>query len=170
VPARVCPAGLTWRRPDRLEVLIVATFSSGDSQGMQVWTKKTTSGKWELLDSPGQGDSKFSVLDYVKQQEVHTQTILAQKHSLMMKQVLAKLTRVIEGVTRHTKHLEDMVAAFQSDPSAGASKVCSSCPPSLLVHCRRCESSWAILKEGKSLHTESHLTTCMHAGSVSAQG
>lgn len=90
---------------------------------MQAWVKNADSGKWALVQTPGQGDLKLPVPDFVKQQDVHTQSVLAQKHSLMMKQLSAKVTRTVEMATRQAEHLQGIVAAFKADPSAGASKV-----------------------------------------------
>lgn len=88
-----------------------------------MWRRKAGETKWELIDDPGQGDSKLAVVDYVKVQESHTMTIVAQRHSLMMKHVVTKVARLIGEVQRHAKHLATLMASYQADPSSGASKV-----------------------------------------------
>lgn len=71
----------------------------------------------------GASDLKLSVQDYCKQQAQHTALVAAQRHSMMHKQLVAKLSGAIESVQRQAKQARDVVASFKADPSCGASKV-----------------------------------------------
>lgn len=90
--------------------------------------RKGDDGRWERIQSAGAGDLKATVADYVKQQEVHTQSVVRQRHSVAMRQVCALFARVSDDVTSHSRYLADIVAGFKADPSAGASKVPSAHP------------------------------------------
>eukprot|EP00892_Ulva_mutabilis_P006044 jgi/Ulvmu1/3811/UM018_0022.1 len=88
---------------------------------VQEWRRKGD-GKWEYIQSTGAGDLKASIADYVKQQEVHTQSVVRQRHSVAVRQVCALFARVSDDVTSHSRYLGDIVAGFKADPSAGATK------------------------------------------------
>lgn len=103
-------------------VLVYSLCNHAACPWMQVW-RRQDNGKWEHVQSPGAGDLKASVAEYVKQQEVHTQSVVRQRHSVAMRQVCALFARVSDDVTSHSRYLADIVAGFKSDPSAGASKV-----------------------------------------------
>ena len=87
-----------------------------------MWRRRED-GKWEHVHSEGAGDLKATVAAYVKQQEVHTQSVVRQRHSVAVRQVCALFARVSDDVTSHSRYLGDIVAGFKADPSAGASKV-----------------------------------------------
>ena len=75
------------------------------------------------MEQPSQGDSGLAVAEYAKQQDAHTAAAVAQRHGLMTKQVLAKVSRLVQDVQRQSKALAATLAGFRVDPSAGASKV-----------------------------------------------
>lgn len=90
---------------------------------LQAWQRRPAQARWELVEQPAQGDSGFAVAEYAKQQDAHTLTAVAQRHGLLTKQVLAKVTRLVQDVQRQSKALAATLAGFRVDPSAGASKV-----------------------------------------------
>ena len=53
----------------------------------------------------------------------HSTTAVSQQHAVVLKQLVAKIGRVVDGTAKQARHLRDTVAAFQKDPSNGASLV-----------------------------------------------
>ena len=88
-----------------------------------MWQRRPGEAAWDLVEQPGAGDIALSVSDYMKQQDAHTATTVAQRHGLMMRQVAGKVAKVAADVQKHAKHLATQVAKFKADPSRGASKV-----------------------------------------------
>lgn len=90
----------------------------------QVWRRRTDGSGWELIDSPGNGDEKVEVQDYVKRQDQHTQSIVRQRHSIAIKQITMIFSRLSDDIISHDQYLSEIVKSFKADPSAGASQVC----------------------------------------------
>jgi hypothetical protein len=95
---------------------------SSDLWHLQVWQRQGPR-RWALVPAPGTGDAQLSANEYVKQQQQHSATLVAQAHSLAVKQLVAKVARTATAVNKGAKHLKDEVAVFKADPSHGASQV-----------------------------------------------
>lgn len=91
-----------------------------------MWRKRTEGKGWELVDSPGNGDEKVAVQDYVKRQDQHTQSVVRQRHSIAIKQISMIFSRLSDDIISHEQYLSEIVRSFKADPSAGASRVCPS--------------------------------------------
>jgi hypothetical protein len=104
----------------------VYTVCTNKLSHIQVWRKRTQGTGWELVDSPGNGDEKAEVQDYVKRQDQHTQSMVRQRHSIAIKQITIIFSRLSDDVVSHEQYLSGIVRRFKADPSAGASQVCPS--------------------------------------------